>query len=128
MAWKSLEEREPAVRRVMDLKKRYPKFVWNSLESLELMLAANSKAVTDNCLPKKYLLPLYLNGKEFEVPFCCVGNDADCRRLDRCRRRGLCCIDQSAPHIRLNYLLASRTGLHKDHGPRKNISRVAPWQ
>ncbi|NQU07778.1 MAG: radical SAM protein [Candidatus Abyssubacteria bacterium] len=78
LAWKSLEEREPAVRRVMDLKKRYPKFVWNSFESLELMLAANSKAVTDNCLPKKYLLPLYLNGKEFEVPFCCVGNDADC--------------------------------------------------
>ncbi|UCD56564.1 MAG: radical SAM protein [Candidatus Hydrogenedentota bacterium] len=78
LAWKSLEEREPAVRRVMDLKARYPDFVWNSVESLELMLPANSKAVTDNCLPKKFLLPLYLNGKEFEVPFCCAGNDADC--------------------------------------------------
>jgi len=78
LAWKSLEEREPAVRRVMDLKKRYPKFVWNSLDSLELMLAANAKEVTDNCLSKRFLLPLYLDGKEFDVPFCCVGNDVDC--------------------------------------------------
>ncbi len=78
LAWHSLEEREPAVRRVMDLKKRYPEFVWNTLASLELMLPANSKAVTDNCLSKQFLLPLYLNGKEFEVPFCCVGNDVDC--------------------------------------------------
>ncbi len=78
LAWRSLEEREPAVRRAMELRKRYPKFVWNSPESLELMLPANSKAVTDNCLPKQYLLPLYLDGKEFDVPFCCAGNDADC--------------------------------------------------
>ncbi len=78
LAWRSLRERESAVRRVMELKRRYPAFVWNSLESLELMLPENSKEVTDNCLPKKYLLPLYLNGKEFEVPFCCAGNDADC--------------------------------------------------
>ncbi|RJP67323.1 MAG: radical SAM protein [Candidatus Abyssobacteria bacterium SURF_17] len=78
MAWHSLEEREPAVRRVMDLKTRHRDFVWNSMESLELMLPANSKAVTDNCLPKKFLLPLYLNGKEFEIPFCCAGNDVNC--------------------------------------------------
>lgn len=78
LAWHSLEEREPAVRRVMELKKKYPKFIWNTQKSLELMLPANSKEVTDNCLSKKYLLPLYLNGKEFEVPFCCAGNDADC--------------------------------------------------
>ncbi|MGW8319936.1 MAG: radical SAM protein [Thermodesulfobacteriota bacterium] len=78
LAWRSLEEREPAVRRVMDLKNRHPDFVWNTLESLELMLPPHSKAVTDNCLSKKFLLPLYLEGKEFEVPFCCAGNDADC--------------------------------------------------
>lgn len=78
LGWHSLEEREPAVRRVMELRARYPKFVWNSEESLELMLPANAKAVTDNCLPKKYLLPLYLNGKEFELPFCCAGNDVNC--------------------------------------------------
>lgn len=78
LAWKSLGEREPAVRRVMELKRKYPKFVWNSLESLELMLPEHSKEVTDNCLPKRFLLPLYLDGKEFEVPFCCTGNDADC--------------------------------------------------
>lgn len=78
LGWKTLEEREPAVRRVMDLRKRYPKFVWNTLDSLELMLPAYSKEVTDNCLPKQYLLPIYLNGKDFEIPFCCAGNDADC--------------------------------------------------
>jgi MoaA/NifB/PqqE/SkfB family radical SAM enzyme len=78
LAWKSLEEREPVVRRVMELKKRYPKFVWNTIASLELMLPENSKEITDNCLPKQFLLPLYLNGKEFEVPFCCTGNDVDC--------------------------------------------------
>ena len=78
LAWNSLEEREPAVRRVMELKTRFPDFLWNSMESLELMLPANSKTVTDNCLPKQFLLPLYLNAKEFEVPFCCAGNDADC--------------------------------------------------
>jgi MoaA/NifB/PqqE/SkfB family radical SAM enzyme len=78
LAWKTPEEREPAVRRVMELKRRHPKFVWNTLDSLELMLPATSKEVTDNCLLKTYLLPLYLNGKEFEVPFCCAGNDADC--------------------------------------------------
>jgi MoaA/NifB/PqqE/SkfB family radical SAM enzyme len=78
LGWRSLEEREPAVRRVMELRARYPEFVWNSVESLELMLPANSKAVTDNCLLKKFLLPLYLDGREFEVPFCCAGNDVDC--------------------------------------------------
>jgi MoaA/NifB/PqqE/SkfB family radical SAM enzyme len=78
LAWRSLEEREPAIRRVMRLKTRYPDFVWNSMDSLELMLPANSKAVTDNCLSKRFLLPLYLQEKEFEVPFCCAGNDADC--------------------------------------------------
>jgi hypothetical protein len=78
LAWRSLEEREPAVRRVMALKSRYPDFVWNSMESLELMLPAHAKAVTDRCLPKKYLLPLYLDGREFNVPFCCAGNDVNC--------------------------------------------------
>jgi len=78
LAWHSLKEREPAVRRVMELKNKYPEFVWNSQKSLDLMLPANSKEVTDNCLSKKYLLPLYLDGKEFEVPFCCAGNDVDC--------------------------------------------------
>ena len=78
LAWPTLQDREPAVRRVMELKLRYPDFVWNSMESLELMLPAQAKEVTDNCLPKKYLLPLYLDGREFDVPFCCAGNDVDC--------------------------------------------------
>jgi len=78
LAWSSLEEREPAVRRVMELKTRHPDFVWNSTESLELMLPRNAMQVTNNCLPKELLLPLYLDGKEFDVPFCCAGNDVNC--------------------------------------------------
>jgi hypothetical protein len=78
LAWRTLEDREPAVLRVMELKRRYPEFVWNSMESLELMLPANAMAVTSHCLPKEYLLPLYLDGKEFDVPFCCGGNDVNC--------------------------------------------------
>lgn len=78
LTWHSLEEREPAVRRVMELKSGHPRFVWNSMESLELMLPENAKQVTNHCLPKEFLLPLYLNGKEFEVPFCCAGNDVNC--------------------------------------------------
>lgn len=78
LAWRSLQEREPAVRCVMALKQRYPHFVWNSMRSLELMLPENAPAVTGACLPKKFLLPLYLNGYAFEVPFCCAGNNVDC--------------------------------------------------
>jgi MoaA/NifB/PqqE/SkfB family radical SAM enzyme len=78
LAWRTLQEREPAVLRVMELKSRYPEFVWNSMGSLKLMLPENAKEITDHCLPKKYLLPLYLDGKEFDVPFCCAGNDVNC--------------------------------------------------
>ena len=38
-------------------------------------------AVTDGCLSKEMLLPLYLEGKKLVTPFCCHGNDVDC---DRC--------------------------------------------
>ena len=41
----------------------------------------NPKAVTDGCLSKETLLPLYLDGKKLVTPFCCHGNDVDC---DRC--------------------------------------------
>ncbi|MBI5115254.1 radical SAM protein [Candidatus Poribacteria bacterium] len=103
LGWRSLEEREPAVRRVMELKNRFPDFVWNSLESLELMLPANSKEVTDNCLPKKFLLPLYLNGKEFETPFCCAGNDVNC---DLCGMWGV-----------FHFAAKTRTGSASRHFP-----------
>lgn len=76
--WDSLERRDTAVREVISLKEGYPEFVWNNRRSLELMLSENSKAVTDSCPSKKYVLPLYLEGDEFVIPYCCYGNDVNC--------------------------------------------------
>ncbi len=78
LTWGSLQRRDKAVRLVMDLKERYPDFIWNNRRSLELMLSENAKAVTDNCPSKKFVLPLYLQGNEFVNPYCCYGNDVDC--------------------------------------------------
>lgn len=78
LTWGSLERRDKAVYEVMRLKEAYPQFVWNKRRSLELMLSENAKSVTDDCLPKKYVLPLYLEGDEFVIPYCCYGNDVDC--------------------------------------------------
>ena len=78
LTWGSLERRDKAVHEVMNLKKRYPDFVWNKWRSLELMLSENSKTITDNCPSKKLVLPLYLEGNEFVSPYCCYGNDVDC--------------------------------------------------
>ncbi len=76
--WNSLERRDKAVHEAMRLKETYPDFVWNKRRSLELMLSENAKLVTDNCPSKKYVLPLYLEAKEFVTPYCCYGNDVDC--------------------------------------------------
>ncbi len=78
LTWLSLERRDKAVHEVMNLKERYPDFVWNKWRSLELMLSENARAVTDNCPSKRLVLPLYLEGKEFMTPYCCYGNDVDC--------------------------------------------------
>jgi Fe-coproporphyrin III synthase len=78
LAWDSLESRDKAVHRVMKLKEKFPDFVWNKERSLELMLSENAKSVTDNCPSKKHVLPLYLEGSEFVIPYCCYGNDVDC--------------------------------------------------
>jgi sulfatase maturation enzyme AslB (radical SAM superfamily) len=76
--WSSLERRDRAVREAIRLKEKYPDFIWNNRRSLELMLSENAKAVTDSCPSKKYVLPLYLEGDEFVIPYCCYGNDVDC--------------------------------------------------
>lgn len=78
LTWGSLERRDKAVHEVMNLKERYPDFVWNKWRSLELMLSENSKTITDNCPSKRLVLPLYLEGNEFVTPYCCYGNDVDC--------------------------------------------------
>ncbi len=81
-AWDSVEERDEAVRTVMRLKEASNGFVRNRKRSLEMMLSENNpKRVTDDCLSPKYVLPLYLDGKNLVTPMCCMGNDADC---DRC--------------------------------------------
>lgn len=78
LTWGSLECRDKAVHRVMQLKEKFPDFIWNKKRSLELMLSESAKSVTDNCPSKKLVLPLYLEGREFVMPYCCYGNDVDC--------------------------------------------------
>jgi MoaA/NifB/PqqE/SkfB family radical SAM enzyme len=85
-AWDSVEEREVAIDIVLELKRRYPDFIWNSSRSLGLMRSATAKLVTDHCPLLQTTLPLYLEGDEFTTPFCCYGNDVDC---DRCGSWGV---------------------------------------
>ncbi len=78
LSWESLEDRDKAVYTVMEFKEKVPEFVWNKKRSLELMLSENARSVTDDCPSKKYVLPLYLEKKQFVTPYCCYGNDVDC--------------------------------------------------
>jgi len=71
---------------VFALKRRYPKFIWNSSRSLDLMRPATARLVTDHCPMQKTMLPLYIEGNQFTTPFCCYGNDVDC---DRCGSWGV---------------------------------------
>ena len=85
-AWDTIAERERAVDIVLDLKQRYPGFIWNATRSLELMRPATSKLVTDHCPMLRTTMPLYIEGDAFTTPFCCYGNDVDC---DRCGSWGV---------------------------------------
>jgi MoaA/NifB/PqqE/SkfB family radical SAM enzyme len=78
LTWGSLDRRDAAVREVIRLKSQYPDFVWANRRGLDLMLSENAKAVTDNCPSRELILPLYLQGEDFVVPYCCYGNDVDC--------------------------------------------------
>jgi len=81
LAWRDVEEREPAVDAVLALKRRYPRFVWNSTRALELMRPATARLVTASCPALRTVLPLYVEDGKFTNPKCCYGNNADC---DRC--------------------------------------------
>lgn len=81
LCWRDAADREPAVGAVLALKRRYPRFVWNSTRALELMRPKTAKLVTDNCPALRTVLPLYVDGGGFTTPKCCYGNNADC---DRC--------------------------------------------
>jgi len=78
LGWKTLEKRDGAVKKVMDLKKKYPKFVLNNTMVLKLMLSQNALDITNNCPVLNHMLPLYLGENGFERPFCCYGNDVNC--------------------------------------------------
>ena len=77
-AWESLKERDNAVKKAYGLKKQYPTFILNNELAFELLLSQNALAITDNCQLRKYMLPMYLGDKGFEIPFCCYGNDVNC--------------------------------------------------
>jgi len=85
-AWASVQEREPAIDRVLDLKDRFEGFVWNSARGLELMRPATAQLVTQHCPLVLTTLPLYIEGNHFTTPFCCYGNYVDC---DRCGSWGV---------------------------------------
>ena len=80
LGWATLGERMAAVEEVMRLKDAYPDFVRNRRRALELMSPELAPTVTAACLPRKLLLPLYLDRDHFTTPFCCYGNDVDCSR------------------------------------------------
>ena len=77
-AWQTLQERDPAVKKVLALKKKYPQYILNKELAFELLLSPNALEVTNNCPIKKFFLPLYLGDDGFEHPYCCYGNDVNC--------------------------------------------------
>ena len=77
-AWKSLNERDSAVKRAHAMQKKYPTYILNNELAFELLLSQNALEITKNCPLKRYLLPLYLGDDGFEIPFCCHGNDVNC--------------------------------------------------
>jgi MoaA/NifB/PqqE/SkfB family radical SAM enzyme len=79
-AWTTNKERDRAVDIVMDLKERYSGFVRNTSRSLELLKSGYAEKVTAACPSRSRVLPLYLEDDHFTTPFCCYGNDVDCKR------------------------------------------------
>jgi hypothetical protein len=84
LGWPSLSDRDDIVRRVIALKEKYPTRIVAHTGALELMLSDVAMKYTgehgENCLLLGAALPLYMGeGGNFERPFCCYGNDVDCR-------------------------------------------------
>lgn len=106
-AWKSLKDRDDAVKRAYKMKMQYPKFILNNELAFDLLLSQNALSVTNNCPLKKYLLPLYLGDNGFEIPFCCHGNDVNC---DLCGSFGvfhLAAVMKQNPNIDFKYKSSS---------------------
>jgi len=84
LGWDDLRERDEVVKRVMAVKRKYPKVMKANIGALELMLSDRSMEATgengENCGLRK-MLPLYMGeGGQFERTFCCYGNDVDCTK------------------------------------------------
>jgi MoaA/NifB/PqqE/SkfB family radical SAM enzyme len=77
--WGSLQRRDKAVREAMRLKEKYRDFIWNSTRGLELTLSHNAPAVVEHCPSQRFVYPIWLEGDDFTQPFCCYGNDVDCK-------------------------------------------------
>ena len=84
LVWHDLRERDEVVRRVIEVKGKYPGIVKSNVGSLELMMSDVAILYTgengEPCILRN-LLPLYMgDGGRFERTFCCYGNDVDCSR------------------------------------------------
>ena len=82
--WVDLRDRDPVVRRLIELKRKYPDRIKANVGALELMLSDVALNYTgpngEQCMMKE-TLPLYMGeGGKFERTFCCYGNDVDCTR------------------------------------------------
>lgn len=72
----TLEERDPVIHRVLELKEKYPGYILNPSRALELMLSENAATCTRNCnmTERSLTLDVRLNRR---LP-CVVGSDVDC--------------------------------------------------
>ncbi len=84
LAWADLKERDEVVRRVIEVKVKYPNRVKANIGALKMMMSDVALDYTgengEHCMMME-TLPLYMgDGGNFERTFCCYGNDVDCSR------------------------------------------------
>jgi MoaA/NifB/PqqE/SkfB family radical SAM enzyme len=73
--WPKLEDRDGAVRSLIELKERYPNFIVNPLPSTQFMLSEAVPEVVSECDIVKRCISLE---HDLSRRYCCFGNDADC--------------------------------------------------
>lgn len=70
------QERDLVIDKIMELKTRYPNFIFNTGESLNLMRSKTAKKITDNCDMVENCLAMDTHFNQ-KTP-CCYGSDVDC--------------------------------------------------